>query len=239
MALLDECVAERGHSQIRQTGSCSVAGRFELPWVGRTFIQQRLTGAKGLIRLGDYVMPRQVTFVVEGEKGDPDLEVSMEVRDGRPQVVDYHASAKPDGRALRTSDLQALALDRLVVNAYAKVAMHAVYDPERNVTEMSPVMDEQEIWNVIHDVEEAVKAPRRGVTTAELEQVAQVYKEASSAPTAAVRTILGYDSERTAARRVQQAREAGLLPPLDKPRGKGTGKRAGAGSRGAARGRRP
>jgi hypothetical protein len=62
-------------------------------------------------------------------------------------------------------------------------------------------------------VYEARKARRGAVSKAELEQVAKVYREhLVGGPTAAVRLLLGYKSERTAARRVQQARAAGLLP---------------------------
>jgi hypothetical protein len=50
------------------------------------------------------------------------------------------------------------------------------------------------------------------VSRAELEEVAQVYREhVASSPTRMVAMLCGY-SERTAARRVQQARAAGLLP---------------------------
>jgi hypothetical protein len=57
------------------------------------------------------------------------------------------------------------------------------------------------------------RASRRGeVTHAELKEVASVYREhLDASPTRAVSLLLGY-SERTAARRVQQARAAGLLP---------------------------
>jgi hypothetical protein len=58
------------------------------------------------------------------------------------------------------------------------------------------------------------QAPRRGVTQPELEQVAKIYRDnVSTKPVQQITTIMGYRSERTAARRVQQARDAGLLPP--------------------------
>jgi hypothetical protein len=61
-------------------------------------------------------------------------------------------------------------------------------------------------------VYEARKARRGPVSRAALEEVAKVYREhLEASPTRAVSLLLGY-SERTAARRVQQAREAGLLP---------------------------
>jgi hypothetical protein len=165
------------------------------------------------VRIGDFVMPRQAQFAIEGANGDPDLVVLLEVRDGRPQVVDVHASAKPDGRPLRTSDLQLLSLDALTISVFARLAMRSTYDPETNVTTMSPIGDEREFWQAINATDAAVKAPRRGSTRAELEQVATVYQaNIGRRPVAAVMATLGYSSERTAARRVQQARAAGLLP---------------------------
>jgi hypothetical protein len=54
---------------------------------------------------------------------------------------------------------------------------------------------------------------RRGtVTRAELAEVARVYREhIDASPTSAVRLVLGYGSERTAARRIKQDEEAGAL----------------------------
>lgn len=58
-----------------------------------------------------------------------------------------------------------------------------------------------------------VRAPRRGTTKAELEQVAKLYREhVEGRPVESIRTLMGYGSDRTAARRVEQARAAGLLP---------------------------
>jgi hypothetical protein len=166
------------------------------------------------VRIGDFVMPRRASAFVDGANGEPDLEVHFEVRDGRPQCVDVHATAKPDGRPLRTSDLHVLALDAMTLSVFARLALKSTYDAETNVTTMVPIMDEREFWRAVNDVDAAVKAPRRGVTRAELEQVANVYRHNVDAkPVQQVAAIMGYGSERTAARRVQQARDAGLLPP--------------------------
>ncbi len=79
---------------------------------------------------------------------------------------------------------------------------------------MTQVLDERELWRAISEVNEAVEAPRRGVTRLELEQVAKVYREnVHGSPVKAVQVSLGCNSERTAARRVEQARDEGLLPP--------------------------
>jgi hypothetical protein len=159
-------------------------------------------------------MPRELVFEVEGDKGAPDLTVRFQVRDGRPECVEVHARASQDGRALRTSDLQLLQLDAMTTSVFAGAAMQSHHDPETNVTTMTPVMDERSLWAAVNDVDRAVKAPRRGTTRAELEQVAKVYRDnIKSSPVATVQQVLGYGSERTAARRVQQARDAGLLPP--------------------------
>ena len=65
----------------------------------------------------------------------------------------------------------------------------------------------QAAFNMSHRWDEA----RGRVTRAELEGVARVYREhVGATPTRAVQLAGGY-SERTAARRVQQARAAGLL----------------------------
>ena len=117
-----------------------------MAWRGKTRVGSKFGGRHGgLTQIGDVAVPRVAVYAHDGDIGEPDLEVTFEVRDGRPECVDFHVRAKPDGRGIRTADLQ------MVTNLDAS-------------------------------------------------------------PTAAVRMLLGYKSERTAARRVQQAREAGLLP---------------------------
>jgi len=183
-------------------------------WVGRGRVSRQFGVKDNDVRIGDFVMPRRASAFVDGANGEPDLEVHFEVRDGRPQCVDVHATAKPDGRPLRTSDLHVLALDAMTLSVFARLALKSTYDAETNVTTMVPIMDEREFWRAVNDVDAAVKAPRRGVTRAELEQVANVYRHNVDAkPVQQVAAIMGYGSERTAARRVQQARDAGLLPP--------------------------
>jgi hypothetical protein len=76
--------------------------------------------------------------------------------------------------------------------------------------------DEEHTRRVQRAAYEARKARRGTVTRADLEQVAKVYREnLAASPTRAVSLLLGY-TERTAARRVQQARAAGLLPETTK-----------------------
>lgn len=72
--------------------------------------------------------------------------------------------------------------------------------------------DEAEARRLQRDIYEARSARRGTVTRAELEEVARIYREhVDASPTQAVAMLGGYTT-RTAARRVQQARAAGLLP---------------------------
>ena len=97
--------------------------------------------------------------------------------------------------------------------AFMQFAMQSTYDPDANVTTSEPVEDERAFWDALSGVETAVKAPRRGVTRAEITKVAETYlKNADADPTTAVQNLLGYGSRRTAERRIKQAEEAGLLP---------------------------
>jgi hypothetical protein len=74
------------------------------------------------------------------------------------------------------------------------------------------VNNKAEHERAVRDLYEARAARRGAVTRTELEEVARVYRQHFDAsPTRAVQLLGGY-SERTAARRVQQARDEGLLP---------------------------
>jgi hypothetical protein len=178
-------------------------------WRGKQRVGAKFGGKHGgLAKVGDVVVSRVAVYAYDGDAGEPDLEVTFEVRDGRPECVDFHIRAKPDGRGIRTVDLQAVYLDVLAANLYAAVAPA----PGGSALNWMWRRDEQTAARAQRAVYEARKARRGTVTKATLEDVAQVYREhLDSSPTRAVSLVFGY-SERTAARRVQQARKAGLLP---------------------------
>jgi hypothetical protein len=123
-------------------------------------------------------------------------------------------SVKPNGRGLRTADLAALNLDALAVAVFSQLAStYRTSRDEPDTVLLFRPADEAEARRLERDLHEARKAQRGTVTRAELEEVARIYREyVDSSPTQAVAALGGYDSQRTAARRVQQAREAGLLP---------------------------
>jgi hypothetical protein len=180
-------------------------------WKGRADV----TGDMGeLLRVGDFLIPRSVTFTFTGSNGEPDVLARFEVREGRPQCVEFKVTAKDCGRHVRTSDIEVWKIDAMTASVYAQLSLRSTYDPGTNVTTAEPITDERGFWSAINDIDAAVKAPMRGVTRAELEQVAKLYREHIGArPVRQIAALMGYGSERTAARRVEQARDAGLLPP--------------------------
>jgi hypothetical protein len=180
-------------------------------WRGKTRLGAKFGGRHGgLAKVGDVVVPRTAVYAHDGDVGEPDLEVTFEVRDGRPECVDFHIRAKPDGRGIRDADLQMVShLDAMAVKLYEEITPV----PGGNAFNWMWRQTEENALRAHRAVYEARKARRGDVTRAELEQVAATYREhVASSPTRAVKEFCGYKSDRTAARRVQQAREAGLLP---------------------------
>jgi hypothetical protein len=179
-------------------------------WRGKTRVGAKFGGRHGgLAKFGDVAVPRVAVYAHDGDEGEPDLEVTFEVRNGRPECVDFHVRAKPDGRGIRTVDLQMVTnLDAIAVNLYAAVTPV----PDGSVFNWMWRQTEENAERARRAAYEARKARRGAVTTAALEEVAKVYREnLEGSPTRAVSLFLGY-SQRTAARRVEQARAAGLLP---------------------------
>jgi hypothetical protein len=189
-------------------------------WAGKVEIR-RLCGGADLLLLDDVLLYPRAVFTVVGEGGEPDATVAFEVHplpehppgnpyllthrvnDVRPEVIGIHIAAKPNGRGITTADLRSFALDELTTDVFTVVGTPHV-PPFR-----TPADDYRHIGRTVR---EARSKSRGRVTRAELEEVARVYREfVGSTPTRAVQ-LAGNYSERTAARRVQQARAAGLLP---------------------------
>src|SRR5215211_1117564 len=176
-----------------------------MAWRGKTRVGSRFGGQHGgLTKVGDMAVPRVAVYAHDGDAGEPDLEVTFEVRDGRPECVDFHVRAKPDGRGIRTADLEMVTnLDAIAVNLYAAVTPV----PGGNAFNWMWRQTQENVDQARRAVYEARKARRGPVSRAALEEVARVYREhVDASPTRAVQLLLGYKSERTAARRVQQAR---------------------------------
>jgi len=161
------------------------------------------------------MVPRKVTLTFTGDDDTPDIAAQFEVRDGRPECTEIRLIAKKHGRGLRTADLVTFNVDALAWHAFQGLAQREVGSTDAGYTVWADRWraSEAEARGVQKDLLEARRRSRGTVTTAALERVAAVYREhADGHPTKAVEELLGY-SARTAARRVERARAAGLLPP--------------------------
>lgn len=158
-----------------------------------------------IVKLGETWVFSRARLSSIGLDGAPDLFAEFEVRDGVPECVAIRWESKPDGRGIRTSDLHVIKVDGLVINAFLQ---HAKVDPQSKVARDS----ERDHWAAVGDLDRAIAGRSKGPHPGELQQVAEIYRaHVGGHPTAAVESLLGM-SRRTAARRVQQARAAGLLP---------------------------
>lgn len=152
------------------------------------------------VRLGLREVPQAVELRTEPRDSGPGIYVRAEVRHGVPDITALHLTASPDGRGLRTSDLLDWNLENLALN----VLMYSEWS--------EPSEDEWWAANKAGDARAQARAKARKPTSADLQQVANIYRAAfSSRPTQAVARAFGF-SHRTAARRVADARTAGLLP---------------------------
>jgi hypothetical protein len=163
------------------------------------------------VRLGDdgrTSVPAWISGTGIGHEGAPDLYARFEVRDGTPECVEFRLVAKPDGRAVRSADLRLFNLDNLTLNTFMRFARSS-----RPGGTWASDDDERAWWLANSAVAESQRGSR-GVTNAELTEVARIYREnVDGRPTEAVEMGMAYRSRRTAARRVEQARAVGLLPP--------------------------
>jgi hypothetical protein len=188
-----------------------------MAWGGQVEVTALVGGRHGgYVLLGDAMVPRRLRLEMDGAKGAPDLKMLLELRDGRPECVEVTATAKPGGRGIAAKDLQVLQrrLATLTAELFAQLAAKPFYrQRDGQLAGAYGRLPADRRRRLERDLYEA-RASRRGkVTRAELEEVARVYREhLAVGPTRAVYSLIPYDSERTAARRVQQARAAGLLP---------------------------
>lgn len=180
-------------------------------WEGKITMSAPLGGKRGRpVRLGKYAVPRTVSVTMTGAKGGPDLAMVFEMRDGRPECVDIHISAKPRGRGIRNADLAVFNIDTMAEGAFLRHAMEVQELPSGAVA-MTPLSSENQRRDAHKDVYEARRRTRGVVSEEELQQVADIYRShLGAAPVQAVTTLLGY-SERTAARRIKEARHRGIL----------------------------
>ncbi|MET8521515.1 hypothetical protein [Nocardioides sp. NPDC004968] len=171
----------------------------------------------GSVTLGGLVYPRRVIGAAQtSDRGGPQVRVVFEMRDdGTPVAVEARFTSDPDGRGLRTADLAAFRVENAAKRAFQGFAVPVSGGPL-----MSRTPDERR--QISRDLDRAV-SKRRPPTDAHLREIAEVYRTAldeGRRPTQAVADTFDL-SARTAARRVEQARAAGILPKTSKGKAKG------------------
>lgn len=147
------------------------------------------------VRVGKTLLPKRVEVVFEGdaEERSPDVEMVLEVVDGRPQCREVIVRSVPGGREVRDSDLAAVRVEQLTEDAFGYYGL--THSPTQ-----------------VHREVHAARRPRK-MTPDFLRSVAAVYVENRSGnPTQAIEDRFGV-APRTAALYAQRATEAGFLPP--------------------------
>lgn len=184
----------------------------------------------GVVRVGETLVPEAVTASREGVADAPDLTLRFEIRDGRPECVHLAVTSSPGGRGIRLSDLDVFSLDAAASRVFLVGATPVGGGPLGG-------RDEVEVWAMLGDLYKARTERRRPTSKATLEGVADTYNRYATVPPGsgrakpakAVEQAYGLDA-RTAARRIREAKDAGLIPAPAQPcteSGTKSGKRKG------------
>jgi hypothetical protein len=182
-----------------------------MAWTGQ--VSYRWSPSAPTVRLKGTLVPTDVIMDFAGDNGHPDWTAHFRVIDGRPECLEMKVTAKENGRGVRTADVNTFNIDNLAIRAFAQVGGPAQSDdPNERHRWLPAELHEHQMWQVVGDITDARRERRGGVSTAELQEVAEIYlAHIDKSPTATVQILKGY-SMRTAARRVQQAAAKGLLP---------------------------
>ncbi len=182
-----------------------------MAWPGR--VSYVMSPSAPTARLGNTLVPLDVQIVFTGADAHPNWMAHFRVVDGRPECLEVRIEAKEGGRGIRTADVNLFNLDAMAVHAFSQVGGPVqTDDPEERHPWLPQQLDDQQLWQIRGDLMEARQSRRGGVTKSELEEVAEIYlAHVDRSPTATVARLKGY-SMRTAARRVDAASAAGLLP---------------------------
>ncbi|WP_205874448.1 DUF6214 family protein [Mycobacterium camsae] len=160
------------------------------------------------VAVGDRWVPRRIDVYSSLPK-KPDFKMTIEVRQGVPVCVEVTVQARPDGRDVRKRDLD-VPLDEWVDSIVA--ACSAVGD----VDEAGRLKRIRKPASNRHAAMANARRARSGRPRMEpqrLQEAADIYRaHVANRPNVAIMRAFGV-SERTAARYVELARKAGLLPP--------------------------
>lgn len=158
------------------------------------------------VPFGDYVVPQAVAWVSEPIGTSPGVRAEYVMRGSRPECVSLVITSS--ARGITTADLATIpGLERKGLDAFATFATRRFDDPEWEAG-----LNLKRTREIFTPRPSRVDAAMAGRSDDELELVARVYREnIDDAPRKAVEDALNV-SARTAARRIEAARQRGLLP---------------------------
>jgi hypothetical protein len=157
-------------------------------------------GPADVIDVGSRVVPRKIYAAIEGGRDEPDVAMIIEVRQGLPVCTEV----RPEIRVKDLKSIPILDWTDEIVGECSWVRM-----PSGGIVQVSG--KERRAQDRRNVARARIGRPR--VSPEHLERVARVYREhANDRPTRAVWRAFG-GSYRTAARNIERARAAGLLPP--------------------------
>jgi hypothetical protein len=164
-------------------------------------------GPADFVDVGSRVVPRKIYAAIEGGRDEPDVAMIIEVRQGLPVCTEVRLVSRAEGPEIRAKDLKSVPIldwtDEIVAEC-SWVRMQS-----GGIVQVSGKghrdVDRRNVARA------RIGRPR--VSPKHLERVARVYREhVDDRPTHAVWRAFG-GSYRTAARNIERARAAGLLPP--------------------------
>ncbi|KZS80269.1 hypothetical protein B4U45_27885 [Mycobacterium persicum] len=174
---------------------------------GRAFYDE---GA--MTTVGDRQVPQQIYVEVRGGTSEPDLGLKIEVRQGVPVYTELVLRARPDGPEIRDKDLSYVYLSDWLEEIVAACTWAQDQTGHWMVQTIGGEKGKGERAAAVANVRR-VRTGRSRMSQEQLQKVAEVYREhIDTRPTQAVAAAFG-KSDRMAARYVDLARKAGLLPP--------------------------
>lgn len=180
-----------------------------------------------LVAGGRVIVPSRFAYRFAGHDGDPNSLVRFEIRrqpgEALAQIscVEVKVTPSAGGRPIRPSDFEGFAaLGTVGREGCESLALAVDTGPDPVSGEVSAVplsspkmkAVREELRRELRDgIASSRRNRKRPTPREELERVAAIYQTADRAPITAVMTAQSY-TRRTAARRIAEARSAGLLP---------------------------